>query len=368
MFSNQITAQRSIRLPASVFLAVLTLLASGCTDSNDPMPAPETLQIEAVSATRLDGTVGEAVNPVPSVIVKTPEGKPVPGITVGFRLLNGESEESGSVSNSMSASDRQGMATAETWTLGTTATFQELTATLLAEGPTRSVKFTVNATAAAPARIDAGVRDTLAGLPEWTINGPTVLMFDRFGNRVERSTLVVKFGVVAGDGHLANTEVKPDTFGIASAGGWTLGTNPGLNSVIASVDGLGEVTFTARALDARDLVWYDLDSIKYVEGTDTTIIDFDHGSIGFSSDGHFVGETYYQTGRRWNGGRFLVSGTEMDFNTSSGDDDHFLSGGQLTENGLLTFWCFGPCYGYEKRTYTRRIEDETPSAARNRQR
>lgn len=53
----------------------------------------------------------------------------------------------------------------------------------------------------------------------------------------------------------------------------------GLNSVVAGADDVDGATFTAVALDARELTWYDLD------GVDNRSSPIERSSIGLSGNG-----------------------------------------------------------------------------------
>jgi len=320
---------------AAVFAA--TWYASGC--GNEPSaPEPinsQTLQLEAVTATQLRGTVATPVNPIPTLIVRTPSGQPASGMRVSFNLAGG-AEFSGSVSNPTAVTNAQGIATPGQWILGTHATTQGLVATLLAEGPTRSVTFRVEAAAFAAAQLAVHwSADREVGLAGWEVNPPVTWLTDQFGNRVRVSGVPVRFAVTAGGGQLAKTVVQTDSNGYASAGSWTLGPSAGLNSVVAGADNVGGATFTAVALDARELTWYDLDSV----GNRSSPIE--RSSIGLSGNGYFVAETFYgDLGRRWLGGKYTLSGTDLFFEHYTGTDigprwdAHSLVGDRLS-----IVWC-----------------------------
>ena len=62
------------------------------------------------------------------------------------------------------------------------------------------------------------------------------------------SGAVVSFAVIAGGGTLSDTTVTTDANGRAATR-LTLGSEPGTNTVTATVDGLQPVTFTATATD-----------------------------------------------------------------------------------------------------------------------
>lgn len=74
---------------------------------------------------------------------------------------------------------------------------------------------------------------------------PTVRILDQKGRGIKN--VLVRWRVTAGNGRIVNDSVRTSASGEASAGGWTLGTTAGLQTVEASADGVAPVTFTARA-------------------------------------------------------------------------------------------------------------------------
>ena len=74
--------------------------------------------------------------------------------------------------------------------------------------------------------------------------------------------LLVRWRVGTNSGHVGSDTSNTDASGAAFSGGWTLGTTAGLQTLIASVDGLSPITFTAqvRAGVATDLVRVSLDA------------------------------------------------------------------------------------------------------------
>ena len=74
---------------------------------------------------------------------------------------------------------------------------------------------------------------------------PTVRIADTRGRGVKG--LLVRWHVTSGGGKLVNDSVRTGSNGEASAGGWTLGTPAGVQTLRATADGLAPVTFTANA-------------------------------------------------------------------------------------------------------------------------
>jgi len=113
--------------------------------------------------------------------------------------------------------------------------------------------------ATAPASLDAVRLEAVSGrnqmgLPGDEMDPPTVRAIDASGNGVDG--VKVTFSITAG-GTLEKIQDQTRG-GSASPGAWTMGPNPGLNTVVASAPGLNSVTFSAQALDTGPATWYDL--------------------------------------------------------------------------------------------------------------
>jgi adhesin/invasin len=81
-----------------------------------------------------------------------------------------------------------------------------------------------------------------AGVPLAT--RPTVLIADQFGNGV--AGVAATFAVTSGGGSISGATVATDANGLATIGGWTLGTVAGVNTATATAPGLSgnPATFT----------------------------------------------------------------------------------------------------------------------------
>lgn len=174
--------------------------------------------------------------------------------------------------------DSLGVASPGDWMLGTWASEHVLEASIQdahfsdadqADG--RTVAFIADAKAGAPAAFNASA--SYCGHPEI---GDTVALprdecalsssaRDRFGNYV--SGLPITFSVASGGGS------------VSTDGRWTLGSDPGINSVVASAPGLNSVTVRVRALDAGTITWYDS------PGPAPYLVQ---GSVGLGENGVFV--------------------------------------------------------------------------------
>jgi hypothetical protein len=76
-------------------------------------------------------------------------------------------------------------------------------------------------------------------------NVPTVRITDQKGKNIKG--LLVRWRVTSGGGRVVNDTARTDGSGVATSGGWFLGTSAGTQLLQASADGIGPVTFTAQA-------------------------------------------------------------------------------------------------------------------------
>ncbi|MEQ1691331.1 MAG: Ig-like domain-containing protein [Gemmatimonas sp.] len=175
---------------------------------------------------------------------------PVSGVSVTFAVTAGGGAID-PVSPASVVTNASGVATLTSWTLGTIAGANTVTATVA--GLTGSpVTFTATGT--------AGVATTIAAVSTLTQSAtistdvsapPSVLVTDANGNPV--SGVSVTFALTGGGG--AIVPVSPATIvtnasGIATLTSWTVGAVPGANTVTATVAGLAgsPVTFTATGI------------------------------------------------------------------------------------------------------------------------
>jgi hypothetical protein len=117
-------------------LAVAAAAACGSDKSTGPDNTPAT--VTANVTTPASAVVGSPVNPTPSVVVKNASGTPLANVRVTFVVTAG----GGTVAGASKLTDASGVAEVDSWTLGSAAGTQTLTAN--AGG--KSVAFTLNAT------------------------------------------------------------------------------------------------------------------------------------------------------------------------------------------------------------------------------
>src|SRR5439155_13619190 len=174
-----------------------------------------------------------------SVSVKDAVGLPVPDVQVHWAV----GPAGGSMNPATSATDSNGIA-ASTRTLGVGAGTQ--TAFPTVGGLTGSpVTFTATALPGAPARLVRQSADPQMGTVATAVIAPVVKVTDQFGNAV--SGVIVDF-IAAGGGLVGATRDTSDSFGMVTAGSWTLGSLVGTNTVTVSAGTLPAVTFTATSV------------------------------------------------------------------------------------------------------------------------
>jgi adhesin/invasin len=220
-----------------------TLKASAGAGHNTTFTATGTggpSQIVIVAGNNQTSLAGAPVPVVPTVQIKDAQGTPVPGVEVGFSIAIGN----GSVDAALDTTDANGMADPGSWTLGRGTGTQTLDAFL----PNVSVvTFAATAIIGPPASMSIIAGDSQTQLVNSAVSiFPAVLVKDAAGNGV--SDIPVQFTVTAGGGSVFGLVPETDGLGIVRAN-WTLGSQPGLNTMSAteSVSGL-HVSFSATAL------------------------------------------------------------------------------------------------------------------------
>ena len=183
-------------------------------------------------------TAGAAVGASPSVYVTDEHGNAVAGVEVTFAVTMG----AGSVTGGTQTTDANGVATVGSWTLGTTAGENRLSATTASLD---AVTFTATGTAGAAAsltKVLASDEQTGSANQPLPID-PAVVVADAHGNPV--SGVTVTFAIAAGGGVITDSVQVSDASGLATLGSWTLGPYNDINELTASAAGLEPVTFVA---------------------------------------------------------------------------------------------------------------------------
>ncbi len=228
----------------TVDVTVTTYGGTSATVSADRFSYAATVAAAPGSELDQSQVVGAAVGTPPSVEVTDGLGNPVAGVVVAFAVQTG----GGTVGPATVTTDVSGIATATSWSLGTSAGIDNDSVTATVAGLSGSpVTFTASALAGNADQI-AGVsggdgQTANAGTAVHT--APSVLVTDADGNPV--AGVSVSFAA-SGNGDVGNDTALTDTAGVASVGSWTLATTPGSNTLKATATGLvgSPVTFTAE--------------------------------------------------------------------------------------------------------------------------
>jgi len=245
----------------SAFLLSATFLLGCGGDGSGPVTAAS---MSAPAGTSLAGTVGQAI--LVEVVVTGSNGKAFAGGIVSFSVTSG----GGSVSPNQANTDQTGKASA-TWTLGTTAGAQSLSAS----SGDAFIQFTATAQAGQPNSVESVTSFPGQFLPgEPLAQAAVFVVRDQFNNAV--SGVSVSFQASNG-GSASPAQGTTGSDGRVSTT-WTLGPLNGVQTLSATVSGISPAEVTAEAFDPC------LDEKSYaigqtVNGTITTAsceIEFDN--------------------------------------------------------------------------------------------
>ena len=218
-------------------------VSSTVTFNATGVPGPAShITIANPASNNQHATAGSAVAIVPSVKVTDSRGNGIVGIPVTFAVVSG----GGSITGASAMTDASGAAAVGSWTLGTAAGPNSLTAS---SGSLIGSPVTFNATGTAGSARSITI---VAGNTQTAVAGssvataPSVKLTDLNGNAVAGVT--VTFVVGTGGGSVTGAAATSNASGVATVGSWKLGTKAGANTLIASSGSLSTVTFTATGV------------------------------------------------------------------------------------------------------------------------
>jgi hypothetical protein len=198
--------------------------------------APTTSAIQA--GNNQTAAAGSAVAVAPAVRVADQFNNPVAGATVTFAIASG----GGSLSGASATTNGSGIATLGAWTLGTAAGPKTLTASL---GSLTPIVFNATAVAGPTAAISVQAGNNQSAPPSTPVAiAPRVKAADSFGNPV--AGVAVTFAVTSGGGTISGANATTGSDGTAAVGGWTLGSEVGVNTLSATALGFA-TQFTATS-------------------------------------------------------------------------------------------------------------------------
>jgi adhesin/invasin len=236
--TGPMSSKRLLRSIRPVQIVAAALLIASCSDSSGPKVIPPA----AVAPSAGDGqaaVVNSAVALAPAVVVRDAQGGALPGVQVTFAVTAG----GGSVTGATPTTNASGSAAVGSWTLGTAAGENTLTATVPGLPPV-VFRATAGAGPAAALTPQAGEGQSASAGSAVAVR-PAVLARDAFGNPV--AGLVVTFTPAAGGGSVVGSSQTTAANGIAAVGEWRLGTAAGANTLVATAASLQPVTFGATA-------------------------------------------------------------------------------------------------------------------------
>ena len=216
-FTSSTTSGRTYTIKAT---STTPSTRTGTSAAVVTVPGPAT-QIAVYAGNTQTATAGTAVATAPSVRIRDSHNNAVPGVTVTFAVASG----GGSVTGATAVTNATGIATVGSWTLGTPAGANTLTAT--APGLTGSpVTFTATGVAGAATKyvVTASSYTPVAG----TAVTVSAQLADQFGNAVATSGIAVTF-TRTGTGGALGTPNPATTNGAGVATiAFTTGTPAGL--------------------------------------------------------------------------------------------------------------------------------------------
>ncbi len=181
--------------------------------------------------------VGSDVPTPPLVKVTDVDGNPVAMVPVVFSVASG----GGSVTPAEASTDSEGLVGVGSWTLGTTAGPNTLTASVIDLDPVTFSAAGIPGPAASMWLNDGDDQSVLIDTP--VPIPPSVLLQDAQGNPTPGVT--VTFSVTAGGGTVTGGLATADGNGVARVGSWSLGPIAGPNQLTASSPGVTGVLFHA---------------------------------------------------------------------------------------------------------------------------
>jgi hypothetical protein len=226
-----------------------TVWVAGLDADNSPAALAVSLVIESGDAAALtvndgDGQTGVVDEPLavaPSVRVEDAFGNAVSGEQVTFAVTSG----GGSITNPVVTSDSVGVARVGSWTLGTVAGENTLTASL-AGATSIVITATGGAGGADALELAAGDGQTATAGSDVTVP-PAVRVRDAFGNLVEGAS--VSFSPIDGGGSVTGSPAASGADGVAEVGSWKLGPIAGPNELVATAAGVADtIRFTATGI------------------------------------------------------------------------------------------------------------------------
>jgi adhesin/invasin len=236
------------RKPGTCVHALLAaLVLTSCSSGGTAGPgASQTMHISAGNSQTASPNTPVAI--APAVTISDQDGKPLSGIAVTFAIASGGghfNSVTGSTETATAVTGANGVATAPAWTLGIADGVNSATASAMGVSGSPA---TFTATAATPSipQISIYSGNNLAGPAGVQLDVVQfVKVTDAGGIPIQGAS--VTYVVTGGGGMLEDDPIHTTgPTGLTFVRGWVLGTNPGINTMTATITGTSSsVTFTA---------------------------------------------------------------------------------------------------------------------------
>jgi adhesin/invasin len=234
------------RINANILLVLIGALGS-CSEPPAGIKVGPAARLDIVSGDAQSAVVGTELSQPLVARVEDANGNPVVGQVVNFHVTKGN----GSVFAGSASTNANGIVQ-ERWTLGTSTADRQVIEARAVDSNTGAPLvfgvFTAIALAGPGASVAANAgNDQFAQIGTAVIVPPSVKVLDSYGNPVPN--FAVTFSVTLGGGAIAGATPKSDMAGIATVGGWTMGSEAGVNALTGGASGLtgSPVSFTASA-------------------------------------------------------------------------------------------------------------------------
>lgn len=222
-------------------LAGAVLLAA-CGGGGAGTDAPDFAALQIVTQPPATVQTRTTLTPAPAVQLVDGQGQPFAqaGVTITVTLQGG-----GALSGTTQVStDGNGLATFSG--LSIAGLVGNRTLRFSASGVPAVTSNPIALTAGPAALITINAGNNQQALPSAAVAiNPSVKVSDLDNNGV--SGIQVDFAVTGGGGSITGATQTTNASGIATVGSWTLGSNPGTNTLSATATGIGSVSFTAIA-------------------------------------------------------------------------------------------------------------------------
>jgi hypothetical protein len=211
--------------PPRAFAVALATAALGCGGGDGGTGPSNAASVSASQTSGITATVGTAVSPSPTFVVRDASGTALSNVSVTVTVASGGGTLTGAPTKSSAGGTSVG-----TWTLGNTAGVNTLRIEVNGLSSPLIISATGTADVATQLTVSSGNNQTALAAATLA-NALMYKVGDRFNNGVAGA--VVSFSVIAGGGTLppGSVSVTTDGNGIATAPTWTMGKSTGVQTL-----------------------------------------------------------------------------------------------------------------------------------------